>query len=77
MKIAAICGGLPGLEQYRRAARGRAPAAALINTSPRAVHALAALRLTLQTMSAQIVDEACITLPCSGQAARRKISSAA
>jgi len=41
---------------------------ALINTSPRAAHALAALRLTLETMSAQIVDEACITLPLLGTA---------
>ena len=39
---------------------------ALINTSPRATHALAALRLTLETMSARIVDEACITLPLLG-----------
>jgi chromate reductase, NAD(P)H dehydrogenase (quinone) len=41
---------------------------ALINTSPRATHALAALRLTLETMSAQIVDEACVTLPLLGTA---------
>jgi NAD(P)H-dependent FMN reductase len=41
---------------------------ALINTSPRAIHALAALRLTLETMSARIVDEACITLPLFGTA---------
>jgi chromate reductase len=41
---------------------------ALINTSPRATHALAALRLTLETMSARIVDEACITLPLLGTA---------
>jgi chromate reductase, NAD(P)H dehydrogenase (quinone) len=39
---------------------------ALINTSPRAAHALAALRLTLGTMSARIVDEACVTLPLLG-----------
>jgi NAD(P)H-dependent FMN reductase len=39
---------------------------ALINTSPRAAHALAALRLTLETMSARIIDEACITLPLLG-----------
>jgi chromate reductase, NAD(P)H dehydrogenase (quinone) len=39
---------------------------ALINTSPRATHALAALRLTLETMSARIVDEACVTLPLLG-----------
>jgi chromate reductase, NAD(P)H dehydrogenase (quinone) len=41
---------------------------ALINTSPRATHALAALRLTLETMSARIVDEACVTLPLLGSA---------
>jgi chromate reductase, NAD(P)H dehydrogenase (quinone) len=39
---------------------------ALINTSPRATHALAALRLTLETMSAQIVEHACVTLPLLG-----------
>ena len=36
---------------------------ALINTSPRATHALAALTLTLETMSAQLVRDASITLP--------------
>ena len=36
---------------------------ALINTSPRATHALAALTLTLETMSAQLVGDACIALP--------------
>jgi len=41
---------------------------ALINTSPRATHALAALHLTLETMSARIVDEACVTLPLLGGA---------
>jgi NAD(P)H-dependent FMN reductase len=41
---------------------------ALINTSPRATHALAALRLTLETMSARIVDKACVTLPLLGTA---------
>ena len=41
---------------------------ALINTSPRATHALAALRLTLETMSARIVERACITLPLLGVA---------
>src|ERR1700737_2315170 len=39
---------------------------ALINTSPRATHALAALMLTLETMSAQLVRDACITLPLLG-----------
>ena len=41
---------------------------ALINTSPRATHALAALSLTLETMSARIVKEACVTLPLLGGA---------
>src|SRR5579872_3859551 len=36
---------------------------ALINTSARATHALAALTLTLDTMSAELVKEASITLP--------------
>ena len=39
---------------------------ALFNASPRAVHAQAALRETLATMSAYIVDEACIVLPVLG-----------
>lgn len=39
---------------------------ALINTSPRATHALAALTLTLETMSARIVNSACVTLPLLG-----------
>src|SRR3954451_14415048 len=38
----------------------------LINTSPRATHALAALTLTLETMSAQLVRDASITLPLLG-----------
>lgn len=41
---------------------------ALINTSPRATHALAALTLTLETMSARLVTEACVTLPLLGGA---------
>ncbi|MCP3474039.1 NAD(P)H-dependent oxidoreductase [Bradyrhizobium sp. CCGUVB1N3] len=41
---------------------------ALINTSPRATHALAALTLTLETMSARIAKEACLTLPLLGGA---------
>ena len=41
---------------------------ALINTSPRATHALAALTLTLETMSARIATEACVTLPLLGGA---------
>jgi chromate reductase, NAD(P)H dehydrogenase (quinone) len=41
---------------------------ALINTSPRATDALAALRLTLETMSAKLVGEASITLPLLGAA---------
>ena len=39
---------------------------ALINTSPRATHALAALTLTLETMSAEVVGSASITLPLLG-----------
>ena len=39
---------------------------ALFNASPRASAALAALRLTLETMSARIVDEACITVALLG-----------
>jgi len=35
---------------------------ALINTAPRAIHAQASLRETLQTMAARIVDEASITV---------------
>jgi chromate reductase len=41
---------------------------ALINTSPRATHALAALTLTLETMSAHLVTDACVTLPLLGVA---------
>jgi NAD(P)H-dependent FMN reductase len=39
---------------------------ALINTSPRATHALAALTLTLETMSARLIQDASITLPLLG-----------
>src|SRR5882724_300002 len=39
---------------------------ALINTSPRATHALASLTITLETMSAQVVKDASITLPLLG-----------
>ena len=39
---------------------------ALLNASPRAVHAQAALRETVSIMSAQIVAAACITLPILG-----------
>jgi NAD(P)H-dependent FMN reductase len=39
---------------------------ALINTSPRATHALAALTITLETMSAQLIKDASITLPLLG-----------
>jgi NAD(P)H-dependent FMN reductase len=39
---------------------------ALINTSPRAAHALAALTITLETMSARLVKEASVTLPLLG-----------
>jgi NAD(P)H-dependent FMN reductase len=41
---------------------------ALINTSPRATHALAALTLTLETMSAHLVSGASLTLPLLGTA---------
>jgi chromate reductase, NAD(P)H dehydrogenase (quinone) len=40
---------------------------ALINASPRASHADAALRLTLTTMSARLVEEVSITLPLLGR----------
>lgn len=39
---------------------------ALLNASPRAVHAQASLKETLTTMSARIVDEASITVPILG-----------
>ncbi|MFJ2990322.1 NADPH-dependent FMN reductase [Collimonas sp. NPDC087041] len=39
---------------------------ALLNASPRAVHAQAALREVVTVMSARIVDEASITLPILG-----------
>jgi chromate reductase len=39
---------------------------ALFNTSPRASLAQAALRETLRTMSARIIDEACIAMPLLG-----------
>ena len=41
---------------------------ALINTSPRATHAQEALTLTLETMSAQLVRDAFVTLPLLGGA---------
>jgi chromate reductase, NAD(P)H dehydrogenase (quinone) len=41
---------------------------ALINTSPRATHALSSLTLTLETMSAHLVKDASITLPLLGTA---------
>ena len=36
---------------------------ALFNASPRATHALAALRLTLETMAARVIDGAALTVP--------------
>lgn len=36
---------------------------ALFNASPRATHGLAALRLTLETMAARVIDEASLTVP--------------
>jgi chromate reductase len=41
---------------------------ALINTSPRATHAQAALTLTLETMSAHLARDAFVTLPLLGAA---------
>jgi len=40
---------------------------ALINTAPRATHAQAALAETLRTMSARLVDAACVALPLTGR----------
>ncbi len=40
---------------------------ALINTSPRATHAMASLALTLETMAGRMVPEACIVLPLLGK----------
>lgn len=40
---------------------------AVLNTSPRARHADASLRLILRTVSAQLVEEACIELPLLGR----------
>jgi len=39
---------------------------ALLNTAPRAVHAQASLAETLSTMSAQLVQRACVALPLTG-----------
>lgn len=39
---------------------------ALLNASARAVHAQAALRETLVTMSARVMDSACVTIPILG-----------
>ena len=39
---------------------------ALINVSPRATHAQASLTTTLETMSARIVADGCVTLPLLG-----------
>lgn len=38
----------------------------LLNTSPRATHAQAALREIVSTMSARVIDDACISLPLLG-----------
>lgn len=38
----------------------------LLNASPRATHAQAALRETVRTMSARLIDDACISLPLLG-----------
>jgi chromate reductase, NAD(P)H dehydrogenase (quinone) len=42
-------------------------AVALINTSPRAHRAIAHMRETLQTMQAEIVEDASITIPLHGR----------
>jgi NAD(P)H-dependent FMN reductase len=39
----------------------------LVNTSPRARHAPAQLRLIVGTMAGRIVEEACVTLPLLGR----------
>jgi len=39
---------------------------AFINTSPRAIHAQAALREVLTTMSANIIEDACVAVPLLG-----------
>lgn len=39
---------------------------ALFNASPRATHALAALRLTLETMAARVIDEAAVSMRLLG-----------
>jgi chromate reductase len=38
----------------------------LINTSPRATHAQAALREVIKTMSGNIIEQACTTVPLLG-----------
>ncbi len=58
-------GGLPAAGYLTIVNHGDKPVA-LINTSPRATHALAALTLTLETMSARIAHDACLTLPLLG-----------
>lgn len=40
---------------------------ALINTSPRAIHAYASLKLTLETMAARVIPEASIIVPLLGR----------
>ncbi len=40
---------------------------ALFNASQRSTHAQESLRVTLQTMSARLIDEACITVPLLGR----------
>lgn len=41
--------------------------AAIINAAPHAHHAVAQLRGTLQVMSAQLVDDACVDVPMPGR----------
>lgn len=40
---------------------------ALINTSPRAIHAYASLKLTLETMAARVIPEASLIVPLLGR----------
>lgn len=40
---------------------------ALINASPRATHAQAHMRETLTTMSARLIDDACVAVPLQGR----------
>ena len=71
--LAGICAGRAGLAQERARLAGlaatcfREKPVALFNASDRGVAMQAALRLTLETMSARMVDVATITLPLLGK----------